>query len=146
MLAGEIRANIMRLREARNWSRPDLAKRVKPETSGQQIEKLEKGERRLTVEWIEKLAAAFGVPPYQLIVPENGASLNLTEPVAAEVARTFGRVATGEEPEDSVVKVLAIMLQELCETFSRHPVTRRDPAQVRPVADLLERRFAPQSS
>lgn len=36
-------------------------------TSGQQIERLEKGQRRLSTIWIDRLAAALDVSPQELI-------------------------------------------------------------------------------
>lgn len=148
MLQERIRKNIVALREAKGWKRPDLAKRVKPATSPQQIERLEKGDRKLTIDWVEKLAGALGVDPYQLILdsdlPADPGNLRLDGPVADEVARSFARVALGAEPEDSLVTNLSIMLRELVETFLDHPATRRDPQQARPVIDLLERRLARQ--
>lgn len=36
-------------------------------TSGQQVERLEKGQRRLTSEWIDRAAAALGVEPTDII-------------------------------------------------------------------------------
>ena len=61
--------NIERMREARGWSRPELGKRMKPPTSGQQIERIEKGQRKLSQDWIDKAAAAFGVSPEAIISP-----------------------------------------------------------------------------
>lgn len=140
VLAAKVSANIARLREAKGWSRPALAAKVRPATSPQQIERLEKNARRITVEWIERLADALEVDPLDLIL-SGGAqpALVLSEPVADEAARTFARVATGEEPADSLVTDLSIMLRELCETFVRHPEAQRDPNMIRPVADLLAR-------
>lgn len=59
--------NIERLRSARGWSRPELGRRMG--TSGQQIERLEKGLRSLKQEWIDKAAKALGVSPAQIITP-----------------------------------------------------------------------------
>lgn len=142
--------NIQRLREAKGWSRPELGKRCQPKTSGQQIERLEKGVRKLSVEWIERVAEALGVDPLDIITDaESRASgpvpITLEEPASVEAARTFGLVALGEEPEDGLVTDLATMLREFVATFAAHPATRRDPALVRPVADLLVRRYARQS-
>lgn len=61
--------NIRLLREERNWSRPDLAKRMN--TSPQQVERLEKGTRSLRQEWIDRAAAAFGVQPQEIITPRG---------------------------------------------------------------------------
>ncbi|MFC4255410.1 helix-turn-helix transcriptional regulator [Croceibacterium xixiisoli] len=59
--------NIERLRLDRGWSRPQLGKRMG--TSGQQIERLEKGQRTLKQEWIDKAATALGVTPSDIITP-----------------------------------------------------------------------------
>lgn len=57
--------NIETLRVARGWSRPELANRMG--TSGQQVERLEKGQRKLTQEWMERAAKAFGVATTEII-------------------------------------------------------------------------------
>lgn len=62
--------NIQRFREERGWSRPELGRRMN--TSGQQVERLEKAQRRLTQDWIDKAAAAFGVQPVDIISSEPG--------------------------------------------------------------------------
>ena len=49
---------LRRIREAKGLSQPDLAK--KADTSQQQIDRLEKGERRLTLSWARRLARALG--------------------------------------------------------------------------------------
>lgn len=53
--------NIAALREAKGWKRPQLAKLMG--TSTQQVERLEKSQRRLTQDWIERAAAALDVEP-----------------------------------------------------------------------------------
>lgn len=65
--------NIQRFRQERGWSRPHLAQRMK--TSPQQIERLEKGERSLSQQWIDRAADAFGVPPGDIISPEAGQNI-----------------------------------------------------------------------
>lgn len=144
MLATRICANIKLLREDRGWSRPQLGQRLNPPTSGQQIEKLEKGDRRLTVEWIERLARALGVDPAELIAGQ-GEQFSLTEQVADEVALVMGQIALeGAEPDPAIVQVLSLLLRDLSATFARHPQARRDPEVARPVIDLLAHRFARQ--
>lgn len=59
--------NIAALREAKGWARPEIAKRMG--TTPQQVERLEKGQRGLTTEWIEKAARALGVPVGDIITP-----------------------------------------------------------------------------
>lgn len=65
--------NIEAMRMARGWSRPELGKRMN--TSGQQIERLEKGQRRLTQDWIDRAAGALEVPSHSIITP--GAEANV---------------------------------------------------------------------
>lgn len=58
-------------RAARGWSLQQLADAAG--TSKSQIDKLEKGERRLTVDWMVRLARALGCDPRDLM-PELGVS------------------------------------------------------------------------
>lgn len=57
--------NIQKFREEKGWSRPELGRRMG--TSGQQVERLEKAQRRLTQDWIDKAARALGVEPVDII-------------------------------------------------------------------------------
>lgn len=146
MLGDQIRANVIRLREMRGWSRPELGKRCRPATSGQQIERLEKGQRGLDTEWIERLSRAFGVDPYTLIVNE-AEQFSLTPEAADEVALHLARfVLRGDEPDPEIVQGLAILVQGLSETFAAHPQAYRDPAAARLVIDLLGRGIGRQAS
>lgn len=144
VLAVQIRDNIKRLRLKRRLSRPQLGARLVPRTSGQQIEKLEKGQRALTVDWIERIAVALDVDPAALVAGESG-EFSLTPQVADEVARTLARVALkGAEPEHATVQVLSLMLTELFEMFARHPATRDDLQAARPAVDFLARQHGRQ--
>jgi len=137
MLAGRIAQNIQRLREGRGWSRPDLGKRCKPPTSGQQIERLEKNQRQLTVDWIERISRGFGIDPADMLV---GEAFELTPQVAELVAASLGRVVLrGAELDPAIVGDLAVLLRELFDLFAKHESMRRDPEAVRPVIDVLTR-------
>lgn len=57
--------NIQQFREAKGWSRPELARRMG--TSPQQVERLEKGQRNLKQSWIDKAAEALDVEPADII-------------------------------------------------------------------------------
>lgn len=139
MLAGRIAENISHLRESRGWSRPELGRRCRPATSGSQIERLEKGERKLTVEWIERLAAAFNLDPAELIAGESQ-QFTLTEQVADEVALRLARfVLRGDEPHAEIAKGLSILIQDLSELFARNPEAYRDPVAARIAVDFLTR-------
>jgi transcriptional regulator with XRE-family HTH domain len=142
VLAARISENIKRLREERGWSRPQLGLRVSPPTSGQQIEKLEKGDRRMTCDWVERIANALGIDPAELLAGQ-GELFTLSEPVADEVAEVVSRIALqGAAPDPEIVQVISLLLQELSATYARYPQARRDPQVARPVIDLLAHRLA----
>lgn len=144
VLTMTIRDNIKRLRERRGMSRPQFGARLNPPTSGQQIEKLEKGQRALTVDWIERIAVALDVDPAALVAGESG-EFSLTPQVADEVSRSLARVVLkGVEPDRATVEVLSLMLTELFEMFARHPATRADIQAARPAIDFLARKRGPQ--
>lgn len=69
--------SIESLRKARGWSRPQLGQRMG--TSGQQVERLEKGQRKLSHEWIEKAAEALGVSTSAIIAPPDDGGLDLPD-------------------------------------------------------------------
>jgi transcriptional regulator with XRE-family HTH domain len=72
------------MREARGLSQPVLARLAR--TSQQQIDRLEKGQRRLTLPWARRLAPLLGVDAHEL------------QPVDAYVtASVVGYVGVGEE-------------------------------------------------
>lgn len=58
---------IKKLRTRLGWSQEELAQRVG--TSNQMISLLERGRRRLTVEWLDRLARAFGCMPVDIFRP-----------------------------------------------------------------------------
>jgi transcriptional regulator with XRE-family HTH domain len=145
MLAEQIGANIQAARKAKGWSLEKLAARVKPPTSYQQLSRLEKGDRTLSVQWVERIAKALEIEPVDLITGDRPPPVfTMTEPVASEVAQMLATVALdGAEPSPDTVLVLSQILQELTETFSKYPQAFRDPAVARPVVDFAGRRFGP---
>jgi transcriptional regulator with XRE-family HTH domain len=140
MLEGRIRKNLKELRERAGYSRPQLAALCDPKTNYQQIEKLEKGERRLTIEWVERLANALRVDVELLVTGKP--EFSLASPVAKEVAEAIGMVANGSHPDEATTEQIALLLQALIETFVRHPEARGDLGAARPVVDLLTRQFS----
>lgn len=74
-------SRITGLRHAKGWSMADLA-RAAGTTKGQ-IQKLERGDRRLTFDWMAKLAGAMGVkmsallPPEEVECPNNSAETEI---------------------------------------------------------------------
>lgn len=146
VLGERIRAEIARLREERGWSRPQLGARLTPPTSGQQIERLEKGQRQLDTDWIERIARAFDVEPAVLV---GGAEqrYQLTEQVADEVAMELAKfVLRGGEPDQVTLEGLSILIQDLSATFAEDPQARHDAQVVRPVVRALTRRHGRRSA
>jgi transcriptional regulator with XRE-family HTH domain len=146
MLGKQVGTNIERARKAKGWTLERLAATVRPKTSHQHISRIEKGQRTLTVDWIERIAKALGVDPVELIDPGRARATGfiLDEQVANEVARMLAKVAlAGEEPGGGTVQALSLMLQELTTTFSAYPEAATDPQVARPVVDLASRRFSP---
>jgi transcriptional regulator with XRE-family HTH domain len=144
MLEGRIRENMRALREGAGYSRAQLAALCSPKTNYQQIEKLERGERRLTIEWVERIATALRVDVELLVTGKP--EFSLAEPVANEVAAAIETVATGNPPEPQTTEQIALLLQALIETFVRHPEARGDLGAARPVVDFLARQFARSAS
>lgn len=72
---------IQELREAKGWSQQDLADATG--TTGQQIGRLEAGKRKLTVDWMIRLAAALQVNMADLFAWDAGESVPLVGYVGA---------------------------------------------------------------
>ena len=70
---------IREIREAAGLSSDELAERIG--TSGAQIRRLEVGDRKLTAEWMEKIAEALGCSPADLIA--NAVAAEIVDEVEA---------------------------------------------------------------
>lgn len=68
---------ILELRKDRGYTLADLAE--KTSSTPQQIGRLEKGERRLTTDWMEKIASALNVLPEDLMTPNHGERVVIPE-------------------------------------------------------------------
>ncbi len=76
-------------RHQRGWSQQQLAEGSG--TTKAQINKLETGHRRLTVDWLTRLASALGVSPTDLLPPILSSSAKAAE-VQSAPARPLGRM------------------------------------------------------
>jgi transcriptional regulator with XRE-family HTH domain len=92
--------NIERLREERGWKRPELARRMG--TTPQQVERLEKGQRRLTSDWIDKAAGALEVEPAMIIVAGKDFPAQALQPLRPPAPPRAG--------DDDVVEITALDL------------------------------------
>ena len=75
---------IQTLRKERGWSMQRLAEACDPPATASQINKIEKGAQRVTVDWLERLAHAFEVPLSTLLGAE------------VPMARLVGHVSAGD--------------------------------------------------
>jgi transcriptional regulator with XRE-family HTH domain len=96
----EMPNRIRELRIARNWSQDQLAEAA--HCSKAQISDLERGNRGLDLDWMRRLAAAFGVTPGELLsqddnpllpIGEERRSLIAIRPPRPRSALQFARVA-----------------------------------------------------
>lgn len=85
------------LREARGYTQADLGELCN--TSSQQIGRLEKGERRLTDDWMVRIGKALNVPPYSLMDGAPTHQPSGAVPVIGEVAAGLFRESI-EWPEE----------------------------------------------
>ncbi len=99
---------IKELRQSRGWSQQQLADRVSPKTTQPQIDRLEKGERKLSLEWMERIAPALGVDPTALLpnrkgkqVSSNNAQQSVdAEPISGRVTELPGGERLFQGPRD----------------------------------------------
>lgn len=143
MLATRIGANIKAARLAKGLSLEKVAARCDPPTSYQQLQKLEKAARPISIEWIERIAAALEIDPMSLLTgygvpPAEG----LTPQVSEELGRVLGKLALGAEPSPDTVQVLALALREITTTFLSYPEAYRDLSIARPVVEMATRQAA----
>jgi transcriptional regulator with XRE-family HTH domain len=81
-------------RQRRELSIEELARRSR--TSASQISKLERGQRRLTVDWMSRLARALGCRTEDLLPtqPRAPAGAGTSQPLDRELLRRMGRALT----------------------------------------------------
>lgn len=76
--------NIRAVRKARGLTLSEVAARCKPPTTAQTIGRLETGLRTVSVDWLNRIAAALEVDARQLVEMEGQSSLPLTALVTAK--------------------------------------------------------------
>lgn len=129
--------NIARFREARGWQRPELAKRMG--TTPQQVERLEKGQRKLTQDWIDRAAEALEVKPADIItagmpvdnLPAIQPDIPPTRPISpadetVEIMQLDLRfsMGPGTNIDDYIEETPARFSLDLIRSFTRTPPTR----------------------
>lgn len=104
-------SNLIRpLREGRGLSQNRLAELVG--TSGQQIGNLERGDRRLTDDWMRRIARALGVEPWELLEPTHNPA-RLQEAQAAQLGARKRAAALPSRIEIALSNPLLLGLIEM---------------------------------
>ncbi len=83
-------SRLRELRRARGLTLAEVAARCDPPTTAVTIGRLETGTRQLTVAWIERIAAALGVDPRQILAQEGDGAA----PVAAQLTADGAQALT----------------------------------------------------
>lgn len=108
---------IREIRRARSLTLAQLAARCDPPTTAQTIGRLETGTRNLSLKWMDRIGAALGVDPEQLVRSDKAerprviAELGLSDiealPVPREAVMPHEIASVGEEASFLVIEVLA---------------------------------------
>lgn len=75
------------IRKNRGLTLADVAARCTPPTTAVTIGRLETGTRQMTVPWIDRIAAALGIEPRDLIAPSTDSAIPVAAQLTAEGAR-----------------------------------------------------------
>lgn len=93
---------IARLRKLKGLSQDELAEGIG--TTRNNLGKLERGDRRLNMDWIEKIADRLGVEPYEVLITEGSPVLVSREwpPSGPVLTSTFALLldSVGIDPEE----------------------------------------------
>lgn len=103
---------IQELRKKQGMTLAQLAE--KTNSTPQQIGRLEKGERRLTTDWMEKIAHAFGVLPEDLMSDNHGERVVIPElNINTITADLNQKTATNVAEDDNILSEWALPKQLL---------------------------------
>lgn len=133
---------IAELREARNWSLADLAREAK--TTPAQIQKLERGDRRLTIDWMRRLAGALGVKPSVLLLDDDLEIPRLQAMEAALMAEL--RAAPEIDPQLllNAARAVARVVRHACARQAMHDKIEGEGILVDNLADAWSQLSEPQ--
>jgi transcriptional regulator with XRE-family HTH domain len=103
---------IAALRKERGMTQKDLARRLKPKTSDVQISRLESEDRRLTLAWMRRIAAALKVRVSELlpdedVAPRSSLALDFTGNLTIQFNEGRGMTLT----EEDIVRMAKLWLK-----------------------------------
>ena len=113
--------NLRRLRKQKNVSQDVLA--AAAGTTRDYYGKLERGDKKLTLDYIERLAEALGVEPYQIIAPER---LFPTEEQLADMLRLAQQQLPAGLPYSEWPRVVAGALHVRLQTLASDRASAHD--------------------
>jgi len=138
--------NLAQLRKRKGLSQTVLAEAIG--TTLNMYGKLERGERRLNMDWLRKIAAALEVGIDEVVAevePEEEAGAILPDPtleaLQAMLAEHYLGVVGSSMPGE-MLKDLAERVLDSVENWRDDPAAARDPQVARSVARQINRRFA----
>lgn len=136
--------NLRQLREARGLSQSALAEKIG--TTLNMYGKLERGTRRLNMDWLRKLADALGVGRDDIVAEieaedeAEGYPHPTIEAVSAMISEHYQGV-TGAPIPDEMLSDLAERVFDSIVNWKGDPAAARDPQVARSVARQINRRF-----
>lgn len=86
--------SIRNVRRAKQLTLDDVARRCQPPTTAQTIGRLETGTRTLTLDWLERIAAALGVEARDLVQLPDDATLSVAAIITVDGAQAPTRTET----------------------------------------------------
>lgn len=103
-----MRSRVRAIRKSLNLTLADVAARCSPPTTPVTIGRLETGARTLTLPWVNRIAAALGVAPVELLAPDGEPEIPIAAIADAEGAHapTKPQVLAAPAPDGSPVGLL----------------------------------------
>jgi len=138
------KTNLKQLRASRGVSQSALADSIG--TTLNMYGKLERGERRLNMDWLRKLATALGVAITEIVAevddgPGDGLPTPSLDALRAALAEHYTAVI-GTEMPDEMMNDLAERMLDSVENWRDDPAAARDAQVARSVARQINRKFA----
>jgi len=87
------------VRRAKGMTLDAVAQRCDPLTTAQTIGRLETGTRTLSLDWLNRIAAALGVEPRELVRDGAASRIEVAAELGADGARALSRRETADPPQ-----------------------------------------------
>ncbi len=111
MIKGVKMNNLYDMRKEKGWSLEEVALACTPQTTAKQISRLEKGERKLTTQWAERLAIVFDVSPVQILYGES-ADMGTSEKTPLELAKALEKTIASDDDLRPIMESFVKVLEE----------------------------------